>query len=53
MAKSIVLRFNPESLHKELKAEAEELPGKVSLNTYIVTLLTTHPDRVRRKKGGK
>lgn len=29
------------------------LPGKVSLNTYIITLLTTHPDRKKVKSRAK
>lgn len=38
---------------QELADEAKALPGNVSLNTYIVTLLTNSPDRkrVRRAKG--
>jgi hypothetical protein len=43
------------SLQAELADEAKALPGKVSFNTYVITLLTTHPDRkkvkARAKKG--
>lgn len=49
--KSIHVRLG--ELHQPLKDEAAALPGNVSLNTYIVTLLTNSPDRkrVRRAKG--
>lgn len=50
-SKGFRLRLGP--LHEELAAEAAALPGNVSLNTYIVTLLTTHPDRPKRKKAKK
>jgi len=39
-------------LQAELAKEAAALPGNVSFNTYVVTLLTTHPDR-KRAKGRK
>lgn len=42
------VRLGP--LHAELAKEAKALPGNVSLNTYIVTLLTTHPDRPKKKR---
>lgn len=53
MPKAIVLRFDTDALREALKAEASTLPGKVSLNTYIITLLTTHPDRKRVKAKAK
>lgn len=46
--KSLRVRLGP--LHGELKEEAAELTGHVSLNTYIVQLLTSHPDRKRKPK---
>lgn len=49
--KGLRVRLGP--LHEELAAEAKALPGTVSLNTYIITLLTTHPDRPKRKDKGK
>jgi predicted HicB family RNase H-like nuclease len=55
MPKAIVLRFDTDQQREALKDEAAALPGKVSLNTYIITLLTTHHDRkkvkARAKKG--
>ena len=54
MPKAIALRFDSDEQREALKAEAKALPGNVSLNTYIITLLTTHPDRKRSKaKKGK
>ena len=50
MAKAIVLRFDTDELREALKAEAAAFPGHVSLNTYVITLLSTHPDRMRAKK---
>lgn len=35
----------PEKLKKKLEKEAKALPGKVSLNTYLLTLIETHPSR--------
>ena len=49
MPKAIVLRFDTDQQREALKDEAAALPGKVSLNTYIITLLTTHPDRKKVK----
>jgi len=49
MAKAIVLRFDTDEQREVLKAEAAALPGKVSLNTYILTLLTTHPERPKKR----
>ena len=54
MSDNTGLRVRLGDLHKELASEAKALPGKVSLNTYIITLLTTHPDRKKSKaKKGK
>lgn len=47
-SKGLRVRLGP--LHEELAAEAKALPGNVSLNTYIITLLTTHPDRKKPRK---
>lgn len=46
--KSIHVRLG--ELHQELADEAKALPGNVSLNTYIVTLLTNSPDRKKVKR---
>jgi hypothetical protein len=43
------LRVRLGALHDELVAEAKKLPGHVSLNTYIITLLSTHHDRPKKK----
>ena len=53
MAKAIVLRFDTDEQREALKEEAAALPGKVSLNTYILTLLDSHPNRKRSKPKGR
>lgn len=53
MPKAVVLRFDTDAQREALKAEAAALPGKVSLNTYILTLLESHPDRKDKPKGKK
>lgn len=50
MAKAVVLRFTSDEEREALKEEAAALPGKVSLNTYILTLLATHPGRKKKRK---
>jgi predicted HicB family RNase H-like nuclease len=35
----------PRKLKAKLAKEAQAKPGKVSLNTYLLTLLETHPER--------
>ena len=50
MAKAIVLRFDTDQQREALKTEAKA-QGR-SLNKHILFLLSTHPDRPK-KKGGK
>lgn len=35
----------PAALKKSLQKEAAAMPGSVSLNTYLLTLIETHPER--------
>lgn len=51
MAKTETQTFHfriPEKLHTKLTKEAKARPGNVSLNTYLLTLLETHPDRAKK-----
>ena len=50
----VVLRFDSDAQRLELKAEAADFtPRGISLNSYILHLLDTHPDRVKRKPKAK